>query len=475
MQKRCRAAAAHVGLIALAMLALASCRATADSTVLSAWEAVYPSSTLGTTYSCQLCHTRASSFNPYGQAISDEWSKTGFAGSPAPAIEAVEPLDSDADGYTNIVEITANTLPGDATSHPAPDTTPPSAPTGLTATAASSSQINLSWTASTDNVAVTGYLVYRGPTLVGSPTATSYSDTGLSASTSYSYTVKATDAAANLSAASNTASATTSAPPPTSGTLVGQVTEKGTTTALSGATVNAYQSGVLKASTATGANGVYTISQGLATGTYVVVASKVGYVAQTKASIGVTVGATTYVNFFLGRVCLMGQVKAAGTTTVLAGATVAAYLGSSTTPAATATTDANGIYQISGLTTGTYTVTASKTAYVKQTKPGVSFTAGTITYVNFNLQVSGKLMGQVTNKVTGAPVIGATVSARTGGVVQATGITVGPYGVYQITSDLPAGTYTMLCTATGYQNFGRIGIVVTAGATTYANFPLQPQ
>ena len=473
MQKRCRAASAHVGLIALAMLALASCRATADSTVLSAWKAVYPSSTLGTTYSCQLCHTRAPNFNPYGQAISDEWSKTGFAGSPAPAIEAVEPLDSDVDGYSNIAEITANTLPGDATSHPTTDITPPSAPTGLTATAASSSQINLSWTASTDNVAVTGYLVYRGPTLVGSPTATSYSDTGLPPSTNCSYTVKAKDAAGNLSAASNTASATTFAPPPTSGTLTGQATEKGTTTALSGAVVNAYQSGVLKASTTTGANGVYTISQGLATGTYVVVASKVGYVAQTKTSIGVTVGATTYVNFFLGRVCLMGQVKAAGTTTVLAGATVAAYQGS--VLAASATTDANGIYQISGLTTGTYTVIASKTAYVKQTKPGISFTAGTITYVNFNLQVSGKLMGQVTNKVTGAPIIGATVSARTGGVVQATGITVGPYGVYQITSDLPAGTYTMLCTATGYQNFGRIGIVVTAGATTYANFPLQPQ
>ncbi|MGO4276113.1 discoidin domain-containing protein, partial [Paenibacillus sp. TAF58] len=66
-----------------------------------------------------------------------------------------------------------------------------------------------SWTASTDNVAVTEYNVYRDGTLVGSSTTTSYSDTGLNASTAYSYTVKAVDAAANLSAASNTASATT--------------------------------------------------------------------------------------------------------------------------------------------------------------------------------------------------------------------------------------------------------------------------
>ncbi|MGO4494795.1 discoidin domain-containing protein [Paenibacillus sp. 2RAB27] len=89
------------------------------------------------------------------------------------------------------------------------DTQAPTTPTNLTASAASSSQVNLSWTASTDNVAVTGYNVYRGATLVGTSTTTSYSDTGLSASTAYSYTVKAKDAAANVSAASNTASATT--------------------------------------------------------------------------------------------------------------------------------------------------------------------------------------------------------------------------------------------------------------------------
>jgi hypothetical protein len=100
------------------------------------------------------------------------------------------------------------------------DTTPPSAPTNLTATATSSSQINLSWTASTDNVGVTGYFVQRcsgtGCTTFAqvasvAGTTTTYSDTGLTGSTSYSYRVEATDAAGNLSAFSNTASATTSA------------------------------------------------------------------------------------------------------------------------------------------------------------------------------------------------------------------------------------------------------------------------
>jgi fibronectin type 3 domain-containing protein len=99
----------------------------------------------------------------------------------------------------------------------APDTTPPTAPTNLAATASSSSQIGVTWTASTDNVGVTGYRIERctGASCssfgqIATPTATSYNDTGLTASTSYSYRVRATDAAGNLSIYSNTASAATS-------------------------------------------------------------------------------------------------------------------------------------------------------------------------------------------------------------------------------------------------------------------------
>ncbi len=97
-----------------------------------------------------------------------------------------------------------------------PDTTPPSTPSGLTASAVSSSQINLNWTASTDNVGVTGYLVQRSQgagstnyTSVATPTGANYSDTGLLAGTVYNYRVAATDAAGNLSGYSSVASATT--------------------------------------------------------------------------------------------------------------------------------------------------------------------------------------------------------------------------------------------------------------------------
>jgi predicted phage tail protein len=94
------------------------------------------------------------------------------------------------------------------------------APTGLTATTASPVQINLSWTASTETGGtISKYLVERclgaGCTSfaqVGTSTTISFNDTALLGSTSYTYRVRATDAANNLSPYSATATATTSAP-----------------------------------------------------------------------------------------------------------------------------------------------------------------------------------------------------------------------------------------------------------------------
>ena len=90
-----------------------------------------------------------------------------------------------------------------------PDTTAPTAPT-LSASGTTATTTNLSWTGATDNVGVTGYDVYRGTTLLGSTTtATTYAVTGLTASTTYTFTVKAKDAAGNVSVASNTVNVTT--------------------------------------------------------------------------------------------------------------------------------------------------------------------------------------------------------------------------------------------------------------------------
>ncbi|OGE79154.1 MAG: hypothetical protein A2751_05960 [Candidatus Doudnabacteria bacterium RIFCSPHIGHO2_01_FULL_46_14] len=99
------------------------------------------------------------------------------------------------------------------------DTVSPSIPTNLSATAISTSQINLSWIASTDNVGVTGYKVFRDSVQIATITSTSYSDTGLTASTTYIYTVSAFDAAGNESSQSATATATTQSPPPPPGPI----------------------------------------------------------------------------------------------------------------------------------------------------------------------------------------------------------------------------------------------------------------
>lgn len=109
---------------------------------------------------------------------------------------------------SNMLTVTA---PSGSTTPPPPpaDTTKPSAPTGLTATAASSTKVDLKWTASTDNVGVSKYLIQRGGTVIAEATGTTYSDTTASPNTSYSYVVMAVDAAANTSDPSNTASVTT--------------------------------------------------------------------------------------------------------------------------------------------------------------------------------------------------------------------------------------------------------------------------
>lgn len=90
-----------------------------------------------------------------------------------------------------------------------PDTTAPSVPAGISASALSASSIRLTWTASTDDRLVTGYRIYRDGVFIGTASNTLYDDTGLSASTSYLYNVAARDAAGNVSGWSATTTGTT--------------------------------------------------------------------------------------------------------------------------------------------------------------------------------------------------------------------------------------------------------------------------
>ncbi len=103
-----------------------------------------------------------------------------------------------------------------STSNTASDTQPPTAPTNLSASAQSSSQVGLTWSASTDNVGVSGYSLERcagqGCTAfatIASPSGASYADSGLLASTTYDYRVAARDSAGNQSGYSQATSVTT--------------------------------------------------------------------------------------------------------------------------------------------------------------------------------------------------------------------------------------------------------------------------
>ena len=187
--------------------------------------------------------------------------------------------------------------------------------TGLTASAVSTSQIDLSWNAATDNVGVTGYNIYRDGTLLTTSTTTSYSDTGLSASTTYSYQVSAFDAAGNEGALSTSASATTQTPADTTapsitivsptGTVSGTITVDATITDNVGVTSADYNinggawvalsnsagnSWTATLDTTTMADGTYTINfrafdaagnQGTASGSFTVSNTQTGPITET--------------------------------------------------------------------------------------------------------------------------------------------------------------------------------------------------
>jgi chitodextrinase len=105
--------------------------------------------------------------------------------------------------YGQVEDYTVNLIVGTS------DTTPPTAPI-LTASGTTQTSTNLSWSGATDNVGVTGYDVLRNGTIIGSTTtATTFTVTGLTASTTYTFNVRAKDAAGNFSVNSNTISVTT--------------------------------------------------------------------------------------------------------------------------------------------------------------------------------------------------------------------------------------------------------------------------
>lgn len=127
------------------------------------------------------------------------------------------------------------------------DTTPPSVPTGLTVDSVTHNSASVHWTASTDDVAVTGYEVFKDGTSVGTTTGTSFTIDGCAASTTYGFTVRARDAVGNWSAQSSSVGFTTSAAPSAAGAWINHVTilspGNGTTTKTAGPSAGTVLSG----------------------------------------------------------------------------------------------------------------------------------------------------------------------------------------------------------------------------------------
>jgi glucose/arabinose dehydrogenase/chitodextrinase len=174
-----------------------------------------------------------------GTSATSTFSDTGLVPATSYAYTVVA-LDAAGNASPPSTAVSATTLA---------DTTPPSVPTGLIATATAPTQVALTWTASTDDVAVTGYDVYRDGvklTTVGSP---GYTNTGLTPGTAYTFAVLARDAAGNVSGPSATVSATTPAPdttPPTAQLTspTPSATVSGTVTIAANATDNVGVAGV---------------------------------------------------------------------------------------------------------------------------------------------------------------------------------------------------------------------------------------
>ena len=265
----------------------------AYSKYLSTFLSTYPGTSGSRLNTCGLCHINSAgggARNPYGTAYAN--AQHNF--------KTIELLDSDGDGYTNIVEIRARTFPGSPTSHPTSagttDTTPPTVTAFSIPPTSTSLTIPISIFTATDNLGVTGYLVATSAT---KPSATA---AGWSAAATASYTFPAAgtytlyawakDAAGNVSASkSATVTVSASGPGTTSSGITGAAKDIVTGAAVSGAVISDGTRTATASST-----GTYTLNE--AAGSYTLTISKSGYLT-TSQRVTVNSGAKSTVNWAL--------------------------------------------------------------------------------------------------------------------------------------------------------------------------------
>jgi protocatechuate 3,4-dioxygenase beta subunit len=250
------------------------------------------------------------------------------------------------------------------------------------------------------------------------------------------------------------------------GSITGRVTDSATGLNIQGATVS--YSGPSSGQTATTSSGTYSVSN-LNTGSYQITASKSGYQSQTKSGT-VPAGGSLTANFQLVQLAL-GSITGRVTDAVSGAGVSGVSVSCSGAGSGSATSDASGYYTISGLVSGSYQVSASKSGYQSQTKSATLVAGGSAT-VNFQLQQQpvGSITGRVTASVSGGGISGASVSCSGAGSGSATSDASGYYTI----SSLTPGSYTVSASKSGYQSQTKSAIVPAGGSAT-VNFQLQQQ
>ena len=258
------------------------------------------------------------------------------------------------------------------------------------------------------------------------------------------------------------------------GSIAGVITNALNSVPLSGATVTAMQGATIVATTTTGSNGSYQLSN-LPPGTYTLSVGATNFQTASQGSVVVAPNATTTVNVSLQPVpgTVSGFITDSVTTNPIQNATVSVMQNGGTI--ASTLSGVNGAYSIGSLVPGSYTLVVSATNY-QSTSQALTITSNTTTTASVALQASpGAISGTVTNSLTSNPISGATVQVLNGSTVLAS-TTTAANGTYTLSGLAPAssGVYTFKAGAANFQTATSTAAVV-ANTTTPVSFSLAPQ
>ena len=255
------------------------------------------------------------------------------------------------------------------------------------------------------------------------------------------------------------AATTTAAPAITLVSGSGSIT--GNVKSTSGAAIAGASVGFGGGTTATDANGNYTLT-GVPVGTVQLVASASGFQSVTQ-SVTVSGGATSTANFTLATApaggTVTGKITNASSGAIVTGATVS-WSGGSTT------SDASGIYTLTNVPAGTQNITAVKTGYLARTL-AVGVTGGATSTLNIPIATAGKISVKVVTS-SGAAVSGATVTIKGGVVPTTVSGSSSSTGLFT-TNWIPVGTYTVTVAKSGFTTQSKT-TTVSSGVTTSLTF-----